>query len=95
MAKKQDTDNYQGSKTQQMFGFSNAKRKLALSLGVDPYSSNATLQHELEGIAWAAYAGKAAFTLGTMPIGGGFGAALTVANTQGKLENILRDKSPA
>jgi hypothetical protein len=95
IGKREDSDNYQGSKAQQMIGFSNAKRKLALSLGVDPYSSNAILQRELEGIAWASFAGKAAFSLGTMPIGGGVGAALTVTSTQGKLENILQEKSPA
>jgi hypothetical protein len=34
----------QGSKMQQIIGFSAAKRKVALSLGVDPYSTNTVLQ---------------------------------------------------
>jgi hypothetical protein len=95
IGKKQDTDHYQGSQMQQTIGFSSAKRKVAISLGVDPYSSNAVLQRELEGIAWASFAGNATFSLGTLPIGGGVGAALAVTSTQGKLEDILRDKSPA
>ncbi len=95
IGKKEDTDSYQGSQMQQMIGFTSAKRKVAISLGVDPYSSNPVLQHELEGIAWASFAGKATFSLGTMPIGGGVGAALAVTGTQEKLENILQEKSPA
>jgi hypothetical protein len=78
-----------------MIGFNDTKRKVAISLGVDPYSSNAVLQRELEGIAWASFAGNATFSLGTLPIGGGAGIALTVTGTQGKLEDVLREKSPA
>lgn len=95
IGKKQDSDKYEGSQVQQMIGFSNTKRKVALSLGVDPYSSNPVLQHELEGIAWASFAGNATFSLGTLPIGGGAGMALTVTGTQNRLEDILREKSPA
>ena len=91
----QDSDKYQGSQMRQMIGFTDTKRKVAISLGVDPYSSNAVLQRELEGIAWASFAGNATFSLGTLPIGGGAGIALTVTGTQGKLEDVLREKSPA
>ena len=95
IGQKQDSDKYQGSQVQQMIGFTDTKRKAAISLGVDPYSSNAVLQRELEGIAWASFAGNATFSLGTLPIGGGAGIALTVTGTQGKLEDVLREKSPA
>jgi hypothetical protein len=95
IGKKQDSDKYEGSQVQQMIGFSDTKRKVALSLGVDPYSSNPVLQHELEEIAWASFAGNATFSLGTLPIGGGAGMALTVTGTQNRLEDILREKSPA
>jgi len=40
-------------------GYHTAKRRLARELGVDPYSSNATLQQELDDLAWAVYAGGA------------------------------------
>src|SRR5439155_2529190 len=39
------TDSDEGSKMQQLIGFSNAKRKVAIDLGVDPYSTNTVLQH--------------------------------------------------
>ncbi len=40
-------------------GYHTAKRRLARELGVDPYSSNTTLQRELDDLAWAVYAGGA------------------------------------
>ena len=90
-----DSDQYEGSKMEQMIGYSATKRKVAISLGVDPYSSNPILQHELEGIAWASFAGGATFSIATMPIGGGLGVALTTTGIEGKLENVLQEKSPA
>jgi len=65
-----------------------------LSLGVDPYTSNATLQKELDGIAWATFAGGAVFKVGTMPIGGAAGAALTTVELSVDLQSILAEKSP-
>jgi hypothetical protein len=90
-----ESDQYEGSKMQQIIGYSGTKRKVAISLGVDPYSSNTVLQHELDGIAWASFAGGATFSLATMPIGGGLGIALTTTGIESKLEDVLREKSPA
>ncbi len=95
IGKENDSDAYSGSKMEQIIGYAATKRKVAIALGVDPYSSNMVLQHELEGIAWASFAGGATFSLATLPIGGGAGIALTTAGVQGKLEDVLRDKSPA
>ncbi|MGH8094972.1 MAG: hypothetical protein ACREIF_16115 [Chthoniobacterales bacterium] len=89
-----ESDRYEGSKMAQMIGYSNTKRKVALSLHVDPYSSNTVLQRELDGIAWATFAGGATFSLATMPIGGGVGIALTTVGVEEQLENVLRDNSP-
>jgi hypothetical protein len=83
-----------GGKMQQLIGFSDAKRKLAIELGVDPYSTNTALQHELDGIAWASFAGGATFSLATLPLGGGAGTALTLTEVSGDLNDILREKSP-
>ena len=63
---------------QQLIGYSDKKRKVAIELGVDPYSTNTVLQHELDQIAWASFAGGATFSILTMPIGGGAGAAHNV-----------------
>jgi hypothetical protein len=84
----------EGSKVQQLIGFSDTKRKAAIKLGVDPYSTNTVLQHELDGIAWASFAGGATFSLATLPIGGGAGTALTLTEVSGDLNDTLREKSP-
>lgn len=85
----------EGSQLQQLIGFSEAKRKIAVSLGVDPYSPNFVLQHELEGIAWAAFAGGATFSLATLPIGGPAGTALNVVTTSSDLQGMIKELSPA
>ena len=95
MGKKVSSDSIDGSTARDVIGFTGTKRKVAVSLGVDPYSSNAVLQKELDGIAWAAFAGGATFQLATMPIGGGIGAALTVTNVAGGLEDLLATKDPS
>ena len=94
LGKKQDSDAYEGSQLEQLIGFSDTKRKVAIGLGVDPYSSNAVLQHELNGIAQAAFAGGATFSLATLPVGGGAGIGLTTTGISNSLEEALREKSP-
>ena len=84
----------EGSKMQQLIGYSDTKRKVAIELGVDPYSTNTVLRHELDGIAWASFAGGATFSLATLPIGGGAGTALTLTEVSGDLNDILKEKSP-
>jgi hypothetical protein len=92
IGKKNEPHAAEGSKMQQMIGFSDAKRKVAVKLGVDPYSTNTVLQRELEGIAWASFAGGLTFQVATMPIGG---PALTVTDVAGTFDDVLKDKSPA
>src|SRR5436190_9849394 len=94
IGKKSESNAAEGSKMQQLIGFSDAKRKVAIKLGVDPYSTNTVLQHELDGIAWASFAGGATFSLATLPIGGGAGAALTVTDITSSFDEMLREKSP-
>ena len=85
----------QGNKAEQMIGYSSAKRKLAISLGVDPYSTNTVLQKELNEIAWASYAGGFLFKAATLPIGGAAGAVLSVTGASNSLTSMLSEKSPA
>ena len=86
---------YEDSNAASLVGFSKAKRVVAIQLGVDPYSSNETLQRELNGIAWATFAGKMTFTLATMPVGGAAGLALTSAGVTNTLNKTLLDQAPA
>ena len=94
IGKKNESSAAEGSKAQQMIGFSDTKRKVAISLGVDPYSRNVVLQKELDGISWASFAGGMTFQVATMPIGGGAGAALTATNVTKTFDEVLREKSP-
>ena len=94
-AQEQEKNPYEDSTSQQMIGFSKAKRALAAKLGADPYSSNPVLQEELNGHAWTTFAGKATFAIVTIPVGGAVGGALTVTNVSSTFNNVLRDKSPA
>lgn len=95
IGKKREPAPDEGSRAQNIIGFTAAKRKVALSLGVDPYSSNDVLQRELDGITWATFAGGLTFKAATMPIGGGAGAALTITGLSNTFESALQDKSPA
>ena len=81
----------EGSRMQQLIGFSDAKRKVAISLDVDPYSTNTVLQRELDGIAWASFAGGMTVQLATTPLGG---PALTVIDVTSSLNDVLKEKSP-
>ena len=94
IGKKSEGKDAEGSKLQQIIGFSDTKRKIAMSLGVDPYSTNAVLQHELDGIARASFAGGFTFKAATFPISGPAGAALTVTGATSSFDQMLSEKSP-
>ena len=94
IGQKHEGSDPEGSQLQQVIGYSDEKRKVAISLGVDPYSTNPVLQHELDQIAWASFAGGAAFTLATLPVGGAAGTALTVTEVSGDFNDVLKEKSP-
>jgi hypothetical protein len=94
-AQGRERSEYEDSSAAQLIGFSKAKREAALKLGVDPYSSNEALQRELNGISWAAFAGKMSFTLAAAPVSGGAGMALTATGVTTSFESAIRDQSPA
>src|SRR4029077_1199830 len=71
------------------------KRKIALQMGIDPYSTNAVLQKQLDDAAWASWAGGFTFSVATFPISGPVGAELTVTNLNSTVEDLLREKSPS
>ena len=86
---------YEDSNAAQLIGFSKAKRAMAVQLGVDPYSSNEALQRELNGVSWASYAGQMTVKLGTAPIGGAAGIALTATSVTTNFQQALVDQSPS
>lgn len=78
-----------------LIGFSKAKRALALQLGVDPYTSNELLQKELNGIAWASYAGSMTLNLALAPVDCGAGNVITGINVAQTTSGAWRDQSPS
>ena len=84
-----------GSRIKDVMGYSDKKRKIALQMGIDPYSTNTVLQKELDDVAWASWAGGFAFNVATLPISGPIGAALTVTDLNSTVEQLLNEKSPS
>ena len=84
-----------GSRMKDAIGYSDKKRKIALDMGIDPYSTNTVLQKQLDDVAWASWAGGFAFNVATFPISGPMGAALAVTNLNSTVEGLLREKSPS
>ena len=88
-------DEGEGSRMKDAIGYSDKKRKIALQMGIDPYSTNTVLQKELDDVAWASWAGGFTFSVATAPISGPIGGALTVTNLNSTVEELLREKSPS
>src|SRR5438093_7463938 len=88
-------DDGDGNRMKDAIGYSDKKRKIALQMGIDPYSTNAVLQKQLDDVAWASWAGGFTFSVATLPISGPIGAALTVTNLNSTVEQLLREKSPS
>ena len=84
-----------GSRMKDAIGYSDKKRKIALEMGIDPYTTNTVLQKQLDDLAWASWAGGFSFSVATLPISGAAGAALTVANVNSTVEQLLREKTPS
>ena len=84
-----------GRRLKDAIGYSDKKRKIALQMGIDPYTTNTVLQKQLDDVAWASWAGGFAFTAATFPISGPLGAALTVTNLNTTVEDLLREKTPS
>ena len=84
-----------GGRLKDAIGYSDKKRKIALQMGVDPYTTNTVLQKQLDDVAWASWAGGFSFSVATLPISGAAGAVLTVTNLNSTVEDLLREKSPS
>src|SRR5215467_7333009 len=84
-----------GSRMKDAIGYSDKKRKIALEMGIDPYTTNTVLQKQLDDLAWASWAGGFSFSVVTLPIIGAAKAVLTVTNVNSTVEDLLREKSPS
>jgi hypothetical protein len=88
-------DDGKGNRMKDAIGYSDKKRKIALEMGIDPYTTNTVLQKQLDDLAWASWAGGFTFSVATFPISGPAGAALTVTNLNSTVQDLLREKSPS
>ncbi len=88
-------DPSQQSRTKEVLQVGAFQREYAVRYQVDPYSSNAVLQEELDKIAKAAALGMWTASVGTMPIGGTAGAVLSVTSLGQSFNNILASEPPS
>lgn len=94
VSKGQAEKNTEANKGEQLIGYARTKRQIAAKLGIDPYSSNAVLQKELDGVAWASWGGGFAFSAVTFPIGGAAGLALTATKMNKTVGQLINEKTP-
>ena len=76
-------------------GASEAKRRLAYKMGVDPYTQFPPLSGQLSRLASASALGGTATGVGLAFVSGGAGLAISVGGTSESLRALLRDKSAA
>ena len=72
-------------------GLNRARRALAKSAGIDPYTGNPFLRKRLEELAWASVAGAVPVTVAMSAVSGVAGTALKVTK---RLDGLVWDLSP-
>jgi hypothetical protein len=85
----------EGNAGENIIGFTKTRKKIALQMGIDPYTTNQVLQKALDDVAWASWAGGFTFSVATFPIGGPAGAVLTATGMSSTIGRMLAEKSPA
>ncbi len=93
-----EIDNHSASRdsfVESVSGIQKAKRDLAFTLGVDPYSEFPPLAEGLTGVAQMMALGDISISAAYSAIPGGAGIAVSSASRAGSLSQPLRDKSSA
>lgn len=72
-------------------GYNSARRELGLALGIDPYSTNAWLNAEMDRLAWSSLVGRRGAGLGLGQIGGVAGLTLSQS---GRIHRMVWTKPP-
>ncbi len=73
----------------QIFGKEKARRIIAAQLGVNPYTHNAALDHELDEAAWVTASGGLTLNFGTSLVAPGVGMVMTGVNVA---DTLSRDQ---
>ncbi len=85
---------YEDSYAEELIGFSQAKREFAGRTSVDPYTTNPAMQERLDALSWPSWAGGIIATIGTVPVAGIAGYALTGASLPESMHLVNLDKAP-
>jgi hypothetical protein len=85
---------YEDSYAEELIGFSQAKRELAGRTTVDPYTTNPAMQERLNALSWPSWGGGILTTLGTAPVAGVAGYALTATSLPESMHLVNLDKAP-
>lgn len=85
---------YEDSYAEELIGFSQAKREFAGRTGVDPYTTNAAMQEQLNALSWPSWGGGILTTIGTVPVAGVAGVALTGVSLPESMHLVNLDKAP-
>jgi len=88
-------DPSQDSRTATLLLQSGKKREYAAQFGVDPYTSNAVLQKELNSVAWAAALGSWTVTAATAPISGVASTVISVTKMGDAVGDYLKAEGPS
>ncbi|MCC6142892.1 MAG: hypothetical protein IT368_03690, partial [Candidatus Hydrogenedentes bacterium] len=87
--------NTEDERYKQAIGFSKAKRSIAYELGIDPYTSNLTIQALLDDLAWASFAGGMSLTVvQALAIPAPVNLGVGIGTTPARIAQIVRDESP-
>jgi len=90
-----ERDPSQDSRTATLLLQSGKKREYAANLGVDPYSSNALLQKELNSVGWAAALGSWTVTAASAPISGVASTVISVTKMGDAVGDYLKAEGPS
>lgn len=85
---------YEDSYAEELIGFSQAKREFAGRTAVDPYTTNEVMQERLNALSWPSWGGGILTTIGTAPVSGIAGYALTGASLPESMHLVNLDKAP-
>jgi hypothetical protein len=85
----------QDSRTATILLQSGKKREYAAKFNVDPYSTNAALQKELNALGWAAALGSWTVTAATAPISGVASTVITMTKFGDAVGDYLKTEGPA
>ena len=75
----------------ELAGLNRARRAVAKSAGIDPYTTNLALRKRLEELAWASVAGSVPVSVATSAVTGVAGTALKITR---RLDSLVWDLSP-